>query len=208
MMSTHGLISDVADHRAFRFLGGEWKSFPYPEPILRHNCSKHWVDDHNNRRHDPISLDEIWRTKCWEHRQFTFFVRLSEVNANNTKVRACGRPATPQIEFWKQLAQEMLENKCNDDGTTCHSPICPGKWKGRANEGHELLSRPKFTSYIWDFGQNEFKKVKSEYQKSPCSVCQKLVRTYCTCNKLDALCPVCYGGHVAELAYTSSPTTN
>ena len=97
-----------------------------------------------------------------EHRQFTFFLGLTEVNANNTKARACGRPATPQIEFRKQLAKEMLENKCNDDGTTCHSPIHPGKRKGRANEGHELLSRPKFASHIWNFGQNEFKKVKSD----------------------------------------------
>ena len=208
MMSTHGLINDVADHRAFRFLGGEWKSFLYPEPISRHNRSKHWVDDHNNRRHDPIGLDETWRTKCWEHRQFTFFVGLSEVNANNTKARACGRPATPQIEFRKELARQMLENTCNDDGTTCHSPIRPGKRKGRANDGHDLVCRPKFTSHVWDFDQNEFKKVKSEYQKSPCSVCQKRVRTYCTCNKLLVLCSVCYGVHVAELAHTSSPSTN
>ena len=49
IMSTHGLISSVPDHRAYRYLGGEWKSFLYPEPISRHNRAKHWVDDHNNR---------------------------------------------------------------------------------------------------------------------------------------------------------------
>ena len=40
----------------------------------------------------------------------------------------------------------MLENKCNDDGTLCHSPIRPRKRTTRTNEGHELLIRPKFTS--------------------------------------------------------------
>ena len=68
IMSTHGLITDVVDHRAYRYLDGQWKSFLYPEPISRHNRAKHWVDDHNSRRHDPIGLDETWRTKCWEHR--------------------------------------------------------------------------------------------------------------------------------------------
>ena len=206
--STHGLITDVVDHRAYRYLNGEWKSFLYPEPISRHNRAKHWVGDHNSRRHDPIGLDETWRTKCWEHRYFTFFLGLSEVNANNTKARACKRPATPQIEFRKELARQMLENKCNDDGTLCHLPICPRKRTRRMNEGHELLTRSKCTSHIWDFGKNEFKRVKTEYLKSPCSVSKKEVRTHCSCNKQVVLCSVCHGVHVGGLSHTSSPTTN
>ena len=95
IMSTHGLITDIADHQAYRYLNGEWKSFLYPEPVLPHNRAKHWVGDCNSRRHDPIGLDETRRTKCWKHRQFTFFLGLSEVNANNTKASACNRPATP-----------------------------------------------------------------------------------------------------------------
>ena len=43
IMSTHGLITDALDHRTFRYKGGEWTSFPYPEPISRHNRAKHWV---------------------------------------------------------------------------------------------------------------------------------------------------------------------
>ena len=96
----------------------------------------------------------------------------------------------------------------DDDGTVCHSPIRPRKRAGRTDEGHELLSRPKFTSHLWDFGQNEFKRVKTEYLKSPCSVCKKEVRTYCSCNKRVVLCSICYGVHVAGHTHTSSATTN
>jgi hypothetical protein len=31
--------------------------------LSRHNHSKHWVDDVDNRRHDPIGLEQVWHTK-------------------------------------------------------------------------------------------------------------------------------------------------
>ena len=80
IMSTHGLINKVADHRAYRQINGEWKSFKYAEPMSRHNKAKHWVDDVNNRRHDPIGLEDVWATKWWPNRQFTFLCSIAEVN--------------------------------------------------------------------------------------------------------------------------------
>ena len=51
---------------------GEQISFNYTEPHKGHNKTKHWVDDHNNRRHDPIDISEMWRTKWWPNLQFSF----------------------------------------------------------------------------------------------------------------------------------------
>ncbi|KAL3802284.1 hypothetical protein ACHAWO_002132 [Cyclotella atomus] len=65
MMSCHGLLDKVADHKTARHVNGAWKSFHYAKPFSRQNRPKHWVDDHNNRRHDPISLDDTWKTKHW-----------------------------------------------------------------------------------------------------------------------------------------------
>ena len=65
LMSTHGLIKEVHDHKTYRQKDGEWVSLNYVEYLSRHNRSKHWVDDVNNRRHDHIGLEQVWHTKCW-----------------------------------------------------------------------------------------------------------------------------------------------
>ena len=80
-------------------MNGQATTFNYTEPISRHNTAKHFVDDVNNRQHDPIGLDAGWATKKWEHRQFTFFLLIAEVNAiihaevNAINSQACGRNA-------------------------------------------------------------------------------------------------------------------
>ena len=79
IMSTHGLINEISTHKTYRRVAGELKTFNYTEPISRHNHSKHWVDDVNDRRHDLIGLEDVWHTKWWPHRQFTFLCSVSEV---------------------------------------------------------------------------------------------------------------------------------
>ena len=64
LMSTHGLNTEVPTHTTWRQkTGGEWTTFNYSESLSRHNHSKHWVDDVNNRRHNPIGLEQVWHTK-------------------------------------------------------------------------------------------------------------------------------------------------
>ena len=67
------------------YVNGEWKSFKYAESMPRHNRTNHWVDDFNQRqrRHQPISLEEAFKTKWWPHRQFTFVLSVAETNAVN-----------------------------------------------------------------------------------------------------------------------------
>ncbi len=57
IMSTHRTLDEVEGHSTWWCVDGEWKSFRYTEPFSRHNKVKHWVDDINNRCHDPIGLE-------------------------------------------------------------------------------------------------------------------------------------------------------
>jgi hypothetical protein len=56
-------------------------SFVYTEPFFNHFKFRHQVDDHNNARHSPISLEKSVNTKDWKIRVFTFFLAVVEVNA-------------------------------------------------------------------------------------------------------------------------------
>jgi hypothetical protein len=80
-------------------VNGEWKSFRYAEPFSRHNKGKHWVDNVNNRRHDPIGLENTWKTKWWPNRQFTFLLSVAEVNAGQSRPRARDEKPDPTLIF-------------------------------------------------------------------------------------------------------------
>ena len=53
------------------------KSFNYTEPFHNHFKFCHQVDDHNNSRHFPLSLEESWATKDWKHRVFSCIIFFS-----------------------------------------------------------------------------------------------------------------------------------
>ena len=107
LMSTHGLLAEVEDHKTYRQKDGEWVTFNYTEYLSRHNRSKHWVDDVNNRRHDPIGLEQVWHTKWWPTRQFTFICSVVEANAVMCRARARKDTPTPQLDFRRALAIKM-----------------------------------------------------------------------------------------------------
>jgi hypothetical protein len=78
---------------------GCWKTFQYSEPFSRFSRGKHWVDDVNNRRHDPIGLEEVWQTKWWPMQQFTFICSIAEVNAVQSWARGTHEATMPQLQF-------------------------------------------------------------------------------------------------------------
>ena len=67
-MAMFGTLDEVAAHKTFRRTATGDVHFSYPEPFSWHNKTKCWVDDHNQRRHSPINLAEIWKTQWWPHR--------------------------------------------------------------------------------------------------------------------------------------------
>ena len=63
IMSTYGTLNEVETAQTSRrvkgTLGGEERAvFCYTEPFAAYNKAKHWVDDNNNRRYDPISISD------------------------------------------------------------------------------------------------------------------------------------------------------
>ena len=59
---TYGNVNELQGHSTFHMERGEQITFYYAEPYSGHNNkAKHWVDDHNERRHDPNDIAEMWR---------------------------------------------------------------------------------------------------------------------------------------------------
>ena len=114
-------------------------TFNYAEYLSRHNHSKHWVDHVNNRRHDPIGLEQVWHIKWWPKIQFTFICSVSK--ANTVYSRARGRKAIPepQLEFRTKFALGTFENNLDDEGVSINYPICHTKWsRGLVSRGMSL----------------------------------------------------------------------
>ena len=196
IMTTHGTLREIDNHRTRRVVNGEVKSFRYVEPISRHNLAKHFVDDVNNRRHDPIGLDQGWPTKRWDHRQFAFFLSVAEVNAVNSQARARRNAAVPTLEFRKKLARQMMENRLNSDGIILQSPRRPSKRVvASVSRDCKLMKRATFTG-TWDESTKNFRQVTTQYLKLKCISCPEKVRTYCTCNKKVPMCTDCWGTHL------------
>jgi hypothetical protein len=139
-MSTHGVLDKNQDHATWREVNGQWKTFKYAEPFSRHNRGKHWVDDINKPHHAPISLESAWKTKWWANRQFTFLLSVTEVNAGMAWARAKKAPAEPVLDFWRNLAKMMLENRLNEYGVAPNSPICPRRV---SNTPHVIKKRAR-----------------------------------------------------------------
>jgi hypothetical protein len=81
IMSTHSMLNEIQDHLTYRCVEGTWKTFKFTKPFSLYCQRKNWADDHNNRQHDPIELEEVWQIKWWPIRQFTFICFVVEVNA-------------------------------------------------------------------------------------------------------------------------------
>ena len=111
IMSTYGTNQRTGKETQCELVGGGRKNFSYPEVIGNHFLYRHSVDDHNNKRHSPISIEEIWATKWWPNRVFAFLVAVTEVNVSLGMVEFCDHAQTSQIEFRKKLAEALIYNE-------------------------------------------------------------------------------------------------
>ena len=195
-MATFGTLDEVAAHKTFWRTAAGDVNFSYPEPFSWHSKAKHWVDDHNQRRHSPINLAEIWKTQWWPHRQFTFVLGIAEVNAANLRGRARDEKAEPVLQFRKKLALLLLDNKIDENGrieAAVHPLLRP---RMTPTSDHTLLVRPSFTGRWTGV---KWSKTQQKHQKSTChggNNCRNRMRTYCACNKGVPLCSSCHTLHV------------
>ena len=68
------------------------------------------MDNHNNRRHQPISLEETWATKFWPHRVFAFLLAVAEGNAYLLNKHYRDDAEDSVLAFRRALATELINN--------------------------------------------------------------------------------------------------
>jgi hypothetical protein len=119
-------------------------------------------------------LESAWKTKWWANRQFTFLLAVAEVNAGIARARAKKAPAKPVLNFWRNLAKMMLENRLNDHGVAPNSPICPR----RVSNAPHVLKKRASNEGRYDPERREFKRVRTVYLARPCTGSRKDTRDY------------------------------
>ncbi len=120
--------------------------------------AKHWVDDVNNSRHDPIGLKEVWGTKWWAMWQFTFLCLIAEVNVVQSRARGKNEGAEPQLNFHQELARQMIENTLDNPPTP---EVAPVRRQPRRNADHALQRQAAFEGE-WNLDCRKFKKVNTD----------------------------------------------
>jgi hypothetical protein len=199
IMSTHGPTVETEKEAWRQDKDHQWGKFQLTELSANHNNFKHWVDDVNNQRHAPIDLEDIWATKWWPHRQFTFIYSVAEVNSNNSIARANNTPAMHQVVFRNLLSEQMMFNKLTDSGGVRTSPIRAMKRSRLSmDEGHELETKSHMTA-SWDRTKKQWKKLLQKYLKQKCATCP---RENCTCDKGVPMCNTCYAKHLVNVNNT------
>ena len=197
MMTTYGTME-----RHGKETGRVWKegnqqmktSFQYPEVFANHFRYRHIVDDHNNRRHSPISIETTWATKRWENRVFAFLLAVTEINCLLAKKYFDKDEEISTLAFRKLLAKELINNKyiSNEDLDTLRRS--KRKSKSHENNEHEHLTIPPFKkfsgAYLVDHNMI--------HPQFKCTSCHKKVRRYCRCTPGIIRCVECYAIHIRD----------
>ena len=168
LMSTYG--TNARD--GYKETRREWKdnrvirtkSFRYPEVVHNHFQNWHSVDDHNAKRHSPISIEVVWTTKRWSNRVFAFLLSITEVNCFLAESYFTSRKTESMMDFRKDLAHQLIENKylMQEIRSDRHRSV-----RIQQGIGHGLLSLPPFKFFKWTDGQFQVTLPSEEMQSLP-----------------------------------------
>lgn len=139
LMSTYGTIERMGEVKHRTLADNSRVSFQYPELVFNQYKYHHCVDDNNNRRQSPISIERTWDTKYWPNRIFAFLLAVTEVNVNLILMNIYNSEATEQLVFRKLLAQELINNEYLSDSSN-NMVVTRSK---RRDIAHQLQSLPK-----------------------------------------------------------------
>jgi hypothetical protein len=193
-MATYGTTERIGKE-THRTIDDHKHTFKYPEVMANHYMYRHYVDDHNKLRHQPISLEEIWATKHWTKRVFAFLLAITEVNVMLAMKFFYKKAKTNMIEFRKEFAEMMIYNKyLLEERLAMNSPVRRSK-RLCIETDHDLLTLPKKTKFY----KTTIVESKTEYAQNQCSGCKKKTRTYCRCSPGLYRCKTCYAKHYASL---------
>ncbi len=111
LMATYGTIERVGQEQSWT-----WKSkntecriaFQSPELVHNHFKYKHAVNDHNNRRQAPISIERDWSTNWWPHWVFAFLIAITEVTVIKVSINLFKNADIGTFISWKRLSEELI----------------------------------------------------------------------------------------------------
>ena len=110
MMTTYGTLEKKGEIKKRVDDEGLLTSFRYPEIIHNHYQFRHAVDDHNNRRQSPISIEKTWATVWEPNRVFSLLIAVVEVNTYFAAIHFYSYDKMEQLGCRKLLATELLLN--------------------------------------------------------------------------------------------------
>jgi hypothetical protein len=174
----------------------EVKRFQYTELFYNHFKFRNAVDAHNQQRHQPISLEEVWATMRWPNRVFSFLLSITEVNVKLASEHFGNAQKQSMLAFRKQLASALINNRWLEQERT-------GRTVMRLRpvlRAHELMTVPQFKR--WNGAK--FTKGKVQFYQRRCECCSRKIRTYCACNPGKGMCHRCYPIHLLEM-HTADP---
>ena len=142
LMSNYGMLERTGDtwSRSWKIgLNSHHVTFKYPELVYCHYKNRYHVDNHNNRRHQPIGLEETWATKFWPHHVFAFLLVVAEGNAYLLNKHYRDDAEDSVLAFRRALATELINNTY---GIEEKSSTGSKSRKRQSRSTHELCSLP------------------------------------------------------------------
>ena len=110
LMLTYGTQEWMGNEKYRELMDGSIRRFKYPEVLHSHFRYQHLVDDHNSKRHQPISLEVLWATQELSCRPFAYLLAMMEVNVKLESEHFGECEDKGMIAFRKQFAQELINN--------------------------------------------------------------------------------------------------
>ena len=199
MMSTYGTVNEVDGASTKRhYKDGDGNevtiSFNYTEVFNNHFKYRHVVDDNNNNRMQPISIEQTWATKQWSHRPYAFLIGVTTVNAQRGYENLGGHEQQPTLNFRRTLASQLIENRfipAESEARKSHERSAKKQKVGVC----KLISLPAFSC----FSGSDIVDCKGAYNQFRC-VCTKVrVRTYCQCSPGFIRCKECFITHFLDV---------
>ena len=197
LMTTYGTLSREGCKQTSRKVGTETVHFSFPEVVNNHFKYRHAVDDHNSKRHSPISFETRWATTWWPNRVFAFLLAITEVNVMLAAVAFTDMYETQpsMLDFRKRFAKELINNHYLESEQQNERSA-----RKRARLGTDNGCKLQALGAHQKFDGARIVRAKSAYPQYFCTYkCKRKVRTYCQCTPGVSICKGCYPQHCLDV---------
>ena len=174
LMLAYGTQEWMGSEKYHKLTDGSIRRIKSPEVLHNHFRYRHLIDDHNSKRHQPISLEVVWATQEWSCRAFAFLLAMMEVNVKLASEHFGGHEDKGMIAFPKKIGQELINNDYlkREAAEPCSSS------HHHKEMDHVLIS----LLHGKKFCGTEMVVSKSSYPQASCIRCHAKMRCYCKCS--------------------------